>query len=249
MRLLGKRWCPGEDSNLHDLRHWYLKPARLPIPPPGLRGLPERRVAASSRPVTSRLLGGGADVNASARLRLRNFAGIFTIPPKPADPAPSVFCAPRALSPFQPVDNWSGAESLAGIDVSGFARRCRFGLVRGGRRRGGSGGVSMRPAGQARRRGAGALFPAPRSSRRAVTQRQSRTSVGQRADGECRPADPARPLCSRRIAADGGRRLPSGAFLSVPQMTAARRAGSRAPAAAPRARRRRVAPSRRSAMP
>ena len=28
-------WCPGEDSNLHDLRHWYLKPARLPIPPPG----------------------------------------------------------------------------------------------------------------------------------------------------------------------------------------------------------------------
>ena len=21
-------WCPGEDSNLHDLHHWYLKPAR-----------------------------------------------------------------------------------------------------------------------------------------------------------------------------------------------------------------------------
>src|SRR5262245_64222932 len=30
------KWCPGEDSNLHGLRHWYLKPARLPIPPPGL---------------------------------------------------------------------------------------------------------------------------------------------------------------------------------------------------------------------
>ena len=29
-------WCPGEDSNLHGFRHWYLKPARLPIPPPGL---------------------------------------------------------------------------------------------------------------------------------------------------------------------------------------------------------------------
>ncbi len=28
-------WCPGEDSNLHVLQHWYLKPARLPIPPPG----------------------------------------------------------------------------------------------------------------------------------------------------------------------------------------------------------------------
>ena len=32
---LGKRWCPGEDSNLHGFHHWYLKPARLPIPPPG----------------------------------------------------------------------------------------------------------------------------------------------------------------------------------------------------------------------
>ncbi len=30
-----KRWCPGEDSNLHGVTHWYLKPARLPIPPPG----------------------------------------------------------------------------------------------------------------------------------------------------------------------------------------------------------------------
>ena len=30
-------WCPGEDSNFHDHNgHWHLKPARLPIPPPGL---------------------------------------------------------------------------------------------------------------------------------------------------------------------------------------------------------------------
>ena len=28
-------WCPGKDSNLHGLRRWYLKPVRLPIPPPG----------------------------------------------------------------------------------------------------------------------------------------------------------------------------------------------------------------------
>ena len=33
--ILKSSWCPGEDSNLHVLQHWYLKPARLPIPPPG----------------------------------------------------------------------------------------------------------------------------------------------------------------------------------------------------------------------
>src|SRR3569832_2280251 len=30
-----KPWCPGEDSNFHDLRHTDLNRARLPIPPPG----------------------------------------------------------------------------------------------------------------------------------------------------------------------------------------------------------------------
>ena len=29
------KWCPGEDSNLHTLRHTDLNRARLPIPPPG----------------------------------------------------------------------------------------------------------------------------------------------------------------------------------------------------------------------
>ena len=42
------RWCPGEDSNLHGFHHWYLKPARLPIPPPGQRALLTRRAAALS---------------------------------------------------------------------------------------------------------------------------------------------------------------------------------------------------------
>src|SRR6266567_7618918 len=37
--LVKSKWCPGEDSNLHGFHHWYLKPARLPIPPPGQRGL------------------------------------------------------------------------------------------------------------------------------------------------------------------------------------------------------------------
>src|SRR5258707_9832229 len=35
-------WCPGEDSNLHELLHWYLKPARLPVPPPGQDGCRKR---------------------------------------------------------------------------------------------------------------------------------------------------------------------------------------------------------------
>ena len=28
-------WCPWRDSNPHAFRHWYLKPACLPIPPQG----------------------------------------------------------------------------------------------------------------------------------------------------------------------------------------------------------------------
>jgi hypothetical protein len=38
-----EKWCPGEDSNLHELLHWYLKPARLPVPPPGQGSLGARR--------------------------------------------------------------------------------------------------------------------------------------------------------------------------------------------------------------
>lgn len=29
------RWCPGEDLNLHALRHYHLKVASIPISPPG----------------------------------------------------------------------------------------------------------------------------------------------------------------------------------------------------------------------
>ncbi len=29
-------WCPGGDLNSHELPHYHLKVARLPIPPPGL---------------------------------------------------------------------------------------------------------------------------------------------------------------------------------------------------------------------
>ena len=28
-----QQWCGRRDLNPHDFRHWYLKPARLPIPP------------------------------------------------------------------------------------------------------------------------------------------------------------------------------------------------------------------------
>ena len=30
---LFKKWCERRDSNSHRLPYWYLKPARLPIPP------------------------------------------------------------------------------------------------------------------------------------------------------------------------------------------------------------------------
>src|SRR5690606_17273043 len=39
-------WCPGEDSNLHTLRHMDLNHARLPIPPPG------HKVYANALPIT-----------------------------------------------------------------------------------------------------------------------------------------------------------------------------------------------------
>jgi hypothetical protein len=38
--ILAIGWCPGEDSNLHTLRHMDLNHARLPIPPPGHASLP-----------------------------------------------------------------------------------------------------------------------------------------------------------------------------------------------------------------
>ena len=34
-------WCPGQDSNLHALRHTPLKRVCLPIPPPGQLGSEE----------------------------------------------------------------------------------------------------------------------------------------------------------------------------------------------------------------
>ncbi len=35
LRTAPGKWCPEEDSNLHALQRWYLKPVRLPIPPSG----------------------------------------------------------------------------------------------------------------------------------------------------------------------------------------------------------------------
>jgi hypothetical protein len=33
IKTFSHQWCGRRDSNPHDSRHWYLKPARLPIPP------------------------------------------------------------------------------------------------------------------------------------------------------------------------------------------------------------------------
>jgi hypothetical protein len=54
-------WCPEEDSNLHGFHHWYLKPARLPIPPSGpARTLKEGRVRLSTRSLKRQYLGSSA---------------------------------------------------------------------------------------------------------------------------------------------------------------------------------------------
>ncbi len=40
------RWCGRRDSNPHDVSHWNLNPARLPVPPrPRARSIPKRRTA------------------------------------------------------------------------------------------------------------------------------------------------------------------------------------------------------------
>src|SRR6202021_657926 len=53
-----KGWCPGEDSNLHELLHWYLKPARLPVPPPGQEGAAECEAQESTHPLNPCQFGG-----------------------------------------------------------------------------------------------------------------------------------------------------------------------------------------------
>ena len=56
--ILAAAWCERGDSNPHALRHWYLKPGRLPIPPlsqyrhqPASRSLGDRRGANKKRPL------------------------------------------------------------------------------------------------------------------------------------------------------------------------------------------------------
>ncbi len=80
LNVIVEEWCPGEDSNLHLFQDWYLKPARLPIPPPGLALSAEgflrgcgggvNRKNAREAPLRklshpSRMRGGGASSSAS----------------------------------------------------------------------------------------------------------------------------------------------------------------------------------------
>src|SRR5579862_667108 len=65
------KWCPGEDSNLHELLHWYLKPARLPVPPPGQDDHPTRGAEMYALPrglSTNPLLGAGTPTGERGRL-------------------------------------------------------------------------------------------------------------------------------------------------------------------------------------
>ena len=116
-------WCPGKDSNLHGLHRWYLKPVRLPIPPPGPgRGnksgerrcqrpddsLRDRNIAASfarkrrlsaAAPVATRGAGDrhyGADGGARTRTIMdREILSLLRLPVSPR-PHASLSCHRRA---------------------------------------------------------------------------------------------------------------------------------------------------------
>ena len=47
-------WCPGQESNLHALRHTHLKRARLPIPPPGHFGFAGAKVVKKMQPASEK---------------------------------------------------------------------------------------------------------------------------------------------------------------------------------------------------
>ena len=53
IKTLDWPWCPGKDSNLHGLHRWYLKPVRLPIPPPGHGAFLRARAGACQRRVAA----------------------------------------------------------------------------------------------------------------------------------------------------------------------------------------------------
>ena len=57
------KWCPEEDSNLHDVTRQYLKLVRLPIPPSGHTVAPARHDRARWRVRAGDVVEGAVSVN------------------------------------------------------------------------------------------------------------------------------------------------------------------------------------------
>jgi hypothetical protein len=100
-----ERWCPGEDSNLHELLHWYLKPARLPVPPPGQGGrLARRRNLRTHAGLVNRSL--ATPVPDFPVERLGHFMPRARISPPtggPSRPTHQLWCSPKALESSGPM--------------------------------------------------------------------------------------------------------------------------------------------------
>src|SRR5271156_4558156 len=92
----GGCWCPGEDSNLHELLHWYLKPARLPVPPPGQEGAVECEAQESTHPRNPCQFGG---LEWSIAASHGKMLGSPSMKPSPTTPASAAQRADRS-SPY-----------------------------------------------------------------------------------------------------------------------------------------------------
>lgn len=117
----GKRWCPGQDSNLHTLRQRLLRPSCLPFHHPGGRGAGaqlagsgiaeasaecrRRRPSASSPPADDLPdLPDRAGVQPEFRSKDRHAAGLSHFPPPKSffRPSPAFFAASPAAAPIVP---------------------------------------------------------------------------------------------------------------------------------------------------
>ena len=99
-----RTWCGRRDSNPHILRYWYLKPARLPIPPRP-RGRSSKCAAYSKDRAPCNLVWRTASRATSAARGLSQAEGAFHVrrpaPRRTARPSPSRAAASRPKPPTE----------------------------------------------------------------------------------------------------------------------------------------------------